>query len=53
MPSTSEKQRRTACAVLAVREGKASAKKFPHLAGVMRGMSIEDLRHYCTEKVKK
>lgn len=50
---TSDKQKTTACMVLAMRKGEMSPKKFPRVAGMMKDMSTEDLEKMCHGDVKK
>ena len=53
MSPESSKQKRTACMVLAIREGKIDKKKFPRAAGMMKSMSIAQLRDMCKSPVKE
>ena len=53
MPATSEKQKVLMCLALAIKRGKASAKKYPTAAKTAQSMSEADLRDYCKGPVQK
>jgi len=53
MPSKSAVQRRTACAALAIKLGKAKKGANPVADKMAKSMSMVELKKHCLEPVKK